>query len=87
VVPPFTGVAVKVTEVAEQMAPDGTAAILTLAGRFVFTVIVIPGDVAGLPETQVRDDVILTVIISPVASDELVYVTLFMPTGTAPLYH
>jgi hypothetical protein len=51
------------------------------------TVMVIPGDVAGLPETQVRDDVIFTVIISPVTSDELVYVALFVPTGTAPLYH
>jgi hypothetical protein len=48
---------------------------------------VIPDEVAGLPETQVREEVIFTVIISPVDSDALVYVTLFVPTGEAPLYH
>jgi hypothetical protein len=87
VVPPFVGVAVKITEVPEQIGPAGTAAILTLAGRLGFIVIVIPGDVAGLPDTQFRDEVIFTVIISPVDSDELLYVTLFVPTGEVPLNH
>ena len=37
VVPPLTGVAVKVTEVPVQIAPDGLAAILMLAVRLEFT--------------------------------------------------
>jgi hypothetical protein len=62
------GVAVKVTEVPEQIAPEGTAAMLTLAGRFGLTVIVIVFDVAGLPVAQVAFDVITTVIASVLAS-------------------
>jgi hypothetical protein len=64
VVPPFVGVAVKVTGVPEQIAPAGTAAILTLAGGLAFTVIVIPGDVAGLPDTQDAFEVSTHVITS-----------------------
>ena len=60
--------AVKVTEVPEQFAPDGDAAILTLAGSAVFTVIVIAFDVAGLPVAQVAVDVITTVTMSLLAS-------------------
>jgi hypothetical protein len=63
----LVGVAVNVTEVPEQIAPDGTAAILTLAGRFGLTVIVIAFDVAGLPVAQVAFDVITTVIALPLA--------------------
>jgi len=36
----LVGVAVKVTEVPAQIAPEGTAAILTLAGSVELTVIV-----------------------------------------------
>jgi hypothetical protein len=61
------GVAVKVTEVPVQIAPEGTAAMLTLAGRFGLTVIVIAFDVAGLPVAQVAFDVITTVITLPLA--------------------
>ena len=64
-VPPLVGVAVKVTEVPEQIAPEGTAAMLTLAGRFGLTTIVTVFDVAGLPVAQVEFDVITTVIASP----------------------
>jgi hypothetical protein len=56
------GLAVKVTEVPAQTAPDGEAEILTLAGNNGFTVIVIILDVAGLPVAQVAVDVITTVI-------------------------
>jgi hypothetical protein len=56
------GVAVKVTDVPAQIAPDGEAEILTLAGNKGFTVIVIILDVAGLPVAQVAVDVITTVI-------------------------
>jgi hypothetical protein len=61
----LVGVAVKVTEVPAQIAPEGTAAILTLAGRFGLTTIVTVFDVAGLPVAQVAFDVITTVIASP----------------------
>jgi hypothetical protein len=56
------GLAVKVTEVPSQTAPDGEAEILTLAGNNGFTVIVIILDVAGLPVAHVAVDVITTVI-------------------------
>jgi hypothetical protein len=61
-VPPFVGLAVKVTEVPAQIAPDGETEILTLAGNNGFTVIVIILEVAGLPVAQVAVDVITTVI-------------------------
>jgi hypothetical protein len=61
------GVAVKVTEVPAQIAPEGTAAMLTLAGKFGLTVIVIAFDVAGLPVGQAIFDVITTVITSALA--------------------
>jgi hypothetical protein len=52
------------------MAPEGVAAMLTLTGRFGFTVIVIALDVAGLPVTQARLDVILTLMTSPLARSD-----------------
>ena len=55
--PPFVGVAVNVTDVPVHIAPAGTAAILTLAGRTGLTTIVIVPDVAGLPVTHGRLDV------------------------------
>ena len=61
-VPPLVGVAVKVTEVPAQIAPNGEADILTLAANNGFTVIVIVLEVAGLPVAQVAVDVISTVI-------------------------
>ena len=63
----MVGVAVKVTEVPAQIAPEGTAAILTLAANRGSTVMVIPVDVAGLPVAQVAVEVITTVITSPLA--------------------
>ena len=60
--------AVKVTLVPEQIAPDGEAAILTLAGNSGLTVMVMAGLVAGLPVAQVAFDVIRTVITSPFAN-------------------
>ena len=63
--PPLVGVAVKVTLVPAQIAPDGTAAMLTLAGKLGFTVMVIVLEVAGLP---VKHGVALEVIITFIAS-------------------
>jgi hypothetical protein len=78
------GVAVKVTEVPAHIAPDGTAAMLTLAGKVVFTTIVIEFDVAGLPVAQVAFDVITTVIASLLASVVDVYVTPVCPPMAIP---
>jgi hypothetical protein len=64
----LVGVAVKVTDVPAQTAPEGTAAMLTLAGRIGLTTIVIVFDVAGLPVAQVKVEVITTVIASALAS-------------------
>lgn len=68
IVPPFVGVAVKVTDVDEQTAPDGDATIFTLAGRRSLILIVIIFDVAGLPLTQFAVEVMTTVIWSPFES-------------------
>ncbi len=54
--PPFTGVAVKVTAVPEQILL-ADAAMLTLTGRLGFTVIVTGAEVAGLPLGQARLEV------------------------------
>ena len=64
VVPPFVGVAVKVTLVPAQIVV-AFAPILTLAGKLGFTVIVIPELVAGLPVAQVAFEVITTVTTWP----------------------
>ena len=61
----MVGVAVNVTLVPAQMAPDGTAAILTLAGKFGFTVIVMVLEVAGFP---VKHGVALEVMMTLIAS-------------------
>ena len=56
-------------------------AILTLAGRFAFTVVVIPFDVAGEPVKHgVALEVITTVTTSLFVNVLVVYVTLFVPT-------
>ena len=57
VVPPLVGVAVNVTLVPAQIVVPGAAAMLTLAGKFGFTVIVMVLDVAGLPVGQVALEV------------------------------
>jgi hypothetical protein len=63
----LVGVAVKVTDVPAQIAPEGAAAMLTLAGRNELTAITMVFDVAGLPVAQVAFEVITTVIASPLA--------------------
>ena len=86
VVPPFVGVAVNVTEVPAQIGlPE--AAILTLAAKLAFTVIVTAFEVAGLPVAQVAFDVISQVTISPFTKAALVYVVEFVPTLTPFNFH
>ena len=55
----MTGVAVNVTEVPAQTG-FADAAMVTLTGRFGFTVMVTVLDVAGLPVLQVISDVMTT---------------------------
>ena len=64
VVPPPTGVGVKVTEVPAQTL-FALGAIVTLAGTTALTTIVVVGDVAGLPEAQGALEVITTYTASP----------------------
>ena len=85
--PPFVGVAVKVTLVPEQIAPAGTDAMLTLTGKFGFTVMLIAFEVAGLPVGQVAFDVSIQVTISLFASAAFVYVGLFAPTFVPFTFH
>ena len=70
--PPLVGVAVNVTLVPAQIVLPGLAAMLTLAGRFGFTVIVMLFDVAGEPVAQVAFDVITTVTIWPFVNVDVV---------------
>ena len=78
----MVGVAVNVTLVFAQIVLSASLdAMLTLAGRFAFTVVVIPFDVAGEPVKHgVAFDVITTVTTSLFVNDALVYVALFVPT-------
>jgi len=82
----LVGVAVNLTLVPEQMAPEGLAVILTLAFETVVTVIVIAFEVAGEPLTQEALDVITQVIILPLTKDDEVYVTLVAPEIAMPLF-
>ena len=82
----MVGVAVNVTLVPAQIAPEGLAEIVTLTGRFGFTVIVIPADVAGLPVTQVALDVNTQVMISPLTNVVLEKVTDVAPAMFTPFF-
>ena len=85
--PPFVGVAVNVTELLAQIVADGLAAMLTLTGRFGFTVIVIVLEVAGLPVPQLAVEVITQVIVLPFVSAALVYVGELVPTFAPFSFH
>ena len=67
-VPPFTGVAVNVTLVPAQIVVPGLAAMLTDGTIVDPTIIVIPGDVAVVGLTQASEEVMTTVITSPLAN-------------------
>ena len=72
--PPFVGVAVKVTFVPAQIAPEGTAVMLTSAVTDELIVTAIALEVAGLPLTQVALLVITQVIASLLFNATSVYV-------------
>jgi len=86
VVPSFTGVAVKVTDVPAQIVV-ALAAMLTLTGRFGFTVIVTVLDVAGLPDIQVILEVITQLTTSLLDKVLFVYVDEFVPALIPLSFH
>ena len=63
--PPFVGVAVKVTVIPGQIVLPGAATILTDGVTVVVTAITIALEVTGLGLAHVTDDVITQVITSP----------------------
>ena len=67
--PPFVGVAVKVTLVPAQIVLPGLAVTLTDGTIVDSTVIVIPVDVAVVGLAQESDEVITTVTISPLDNE------------------
>ena len=71
-VPPFVGVAVKVTLEPAQIVPAGFAAIDTDGTIVLVTVIVIALDVTVFDVTQVSEDVSTQVTTSPLVSDAFV---------------
>ena len=79
-------VAVNFTLVPVIIAPEGLAAMVTLATILAFTVIVMELDVAGDPVIQVAFDVITHVIISPFASVADVYVEFVAPEIADPFF-
>ena len=62
--PPLVGVAVNVTLIPIQIAPEGLADMLTLAGNAEFTDITTKLDVAGEPVAHVALDIIIHLILS-----------------------
>ena len=78
--------AVKVTLVPAQIVEDGLAEIVTLTGKFGFTTIVIPADVAGFPVGQVALEVKTTVIISPFTKVVLEKVDAVAPAMFTPFF-
>ena len=80
-VPPLVGVAVNVTlDPSHILLSASLDAILTLAGKFGFTVVVMPLEVAGDPVKQgLALDVITTVTTCPLVNDDVVKVALFVP--------
>ena len=85
--PPFVGVAVKVTLVPVHIVLPGAAAMLTDGETVAVTTMVIEFDVAVVGFAQPSDDVITTVTTSPLANVELWKVLLFVPAFTPFTFH
>jgi hypothetical protein len=83
----LAGAAVKVTELPPQIAPAGDADILTLTGSTGFPVMVIWLEVAGFPDTQLKDDIITTVTTSLLESVGVVKFGLLVPTFDPLTFH
>ena len=83
----MVGVAVNVTLVPAQIVEEGLAAMLTLTGKFGFTVIVMLLDVAGFPVAQVALDVSTQVTTSLLFNVVDVNVVELVPTFTPFTFH
>ena len=85
----MVGVAVNVTLVVAQIVLSASLdAMLTLAGRFAFTVVVIAFDVAGDPVKHgVALEVITTVTTSSFVNVLVIYVALLVPTLFPLIFH
>jgi hypothetical protein len=87
-VPPFVGVAVKVTLAPAQIAPAGEAEILTAGTNTGLTVMLMAEEVAVAVEGQATFVVITTVTAFPFVSVVLVKVAPVAPaTFTPPICH
>jgi hypothetical protein len=84
-VPPFVGVAVKVTLVPAHIAPEGDAVMLTEGVTEAATLTVVPAEVAVVGDTQVALEVKTTVTTSPLFKVELVKVEAVAPATFTPL--
>ena len=82
----MVGVAVNVTLVPEHIVV-AVAPMLTLTGRFAFTVITTELEVAGLPVAQLALEVITQVTMSAFTNVELEYVGESMPTFAPFNFH
>jgi hypothetical protein len=87
VVPPFTGVAVNITEVPVHIAPEGDAAMVTPGVTLALTVIFIGVLLAVGEVVQFAFEVITTVTISLFASVAEVKVGLFVPAFEPFILH
>jgi hypothetical protein len=87
VVPPFVGVAVKVTLVPAQIGEGTSSVIETLTEEMLFTVMVIVLLVDVAEEGQTALFVITTLTAFPLVKAVVENVALFVPTGVAPIYH
>ena len=85
--PPFVGVAVKVTVVPEQMEPDGFALMLTAGTTVELTTMVIELEVAVVGLAQDALDVRMQVMISPFTNVLLEYVVPPVPTLLPFFFH
>lgn len=79
--------AVKVTGVPEQMDPEGEVTKAIAGVTFAVTVMVTELDVAGLPATHGKFEVITQVTISLLLNPDEVKVGLFVPTGLPFILH
>ncbi len=82
----MVGVAVNVTDVPEQIAPVGNAAMLTVGAELLETLIVMAFEVAVAGDAQFAFDVITTVITSLLTKAVLVYVEAVAPAIVVPFF-
>ena len=83
----MAGVAVNVTLVPEHIAPEGLAAMLTLAAGIATVMDTVLEVTVGLPERQTALDVITQSTASPFVQEAFVYVALFVPAFPPLSFH